>query len=161
MLIGRYSWGRSFVVPGENCCFVPTRPKLANGPFLQHESVQNPGVNKKTKPLAFDLRLSPSPSSLRWRSSEFIGANRNWRALPRVGLTAMKMGYARVSTDDQNLGLQHDALRVAGCDQIYDDQGVSGAVIERDGLSRALAEVGTGDVLVVGNLTASAVRSGS
>ena len=34
----------------------------------------------------------------------------------------MKIGYARVSTDDQNLDLQRDALRLAGCDKIINTQ---------------------------------------
>ena len=61
----------------------------------------------------------------------------------------MKIGYARVSTDEQNLGLQRDALEAAGCAVIYQDEGISGIVIERDGLSQALAALGAGDTLVV------------
>ncbi|HEX7647418.1 MAG TPA: recombinase family protein, partial [Noviherbaspirillum sp.] len=38
----------------------------------------------------------------------------------------MKIGYARVSSDDQNLALQRDALAAAGCEVIHEDQGVSG-----------------------------------
>jgi DNA invertase Pin-like site-specific DNA recombinase len=64
----------------------------------------------------------------------------------------MKIGYARVSTDDQNLGLQMDALNKAGCERIFTDQGVSGATIEREGLSQAIAAVGKGDVLIVWKL---------
>ncbi|SOD41833.1 recombinase family protein [Nitrosovibrio sp. Nv4] len=64
----------------------------------------------------------------------------------------MKIGYARVSTDDQNLDLQMDALNKAGCERIFTDQGVSGATIEREGLSQAIAAVGKGDVLVVWKL---------
>lgn len=64
----------------------------------------------------------------------------------------MKIGYARVSTDDQNLALQLDALKQAGCVRVFTDQGVSGAAIERDGLSQALASVGAGDTLVVWKL---------
>ncbi|PTQ83158.1 DNA invertase Pin-like site-specific DNA recombinase [Nitrosospira multiformis] len=64
----------------------------------------------------------------------------------------MKIGYARVSTDDQNLDLQLDALGRAGCERIFTDQGVSGATIEREGLSQAIAAVGKGDVLVVWKL---------
>jgi DNA invertase Pin-like site-specific DNA recombinase len=64
----------------------------------------------------------------------------------------MKIGYARVSTDEQNLFLQLDALKAAGCEKIYEDHGVSGAVIARAGLDRLLAETGQGDVLVVWKL---------
>ncbi|SEG16690.1 Site-specific DNA recombinase [Nitrosospira multiformis ATCC 25196] len=64
----------------------------------------------------------------------------------------MKIGYARVSTDDQNLDLQMDALSRVGCERIFTDQGVSGATIEREGLSQAIAAVEKGDVLVVWKL---------
>jgi DNA invertase Pin-like site-specific DNA recombinase len=66
---------------------------------------------------------------------------------------SMKIGYARCSTDEQNLDLQMDALKSAGCEQIFVDQGVSGAKIERDGLSQALEAVMQPDsVLVVWKL---------
>lgn len=64
----------------------------------------------------------------------------------------MKIGYMRVSTDEQNLGLQREALEKAGCDQIFEDRGVSGAVAVRAGLTKALAAVGPGDTLVVWKL---------
>ena len=63
----------------------------------------------------------------------------------------MLVGYARVSTDDQNLDLQHDALKKAGCEQIYEDQ-LSGARAERPGLQQALAYARSGDTLVVWRL---------
>ena len=63
----------------------------------------------------------------------------------------MLVGYARVSTDDQNLNLQHDALKKAGCEQIYEDQ-LSGAKAERPGLQQALAYARSGDTLVVWRL---------
>ena len=64
----------------------------------------------------------------------------------------MKIGYARCSTDEQNLDLQIDALKAAGCEKIYQDEGVSGAQIEREGLDRLLAEIGDCDTLTVWKL---------
>jgi DNA invertase Pin-like site-specific DNA recombinase len=63
----------------------------------------------------------------------------------------MLIGYARVSTDDQNLNLQRDALKQAGCTKIYEDR-LSGAAVARPGLSRALEVARAGDVLVVWRL---------
>jgi DNA invertase Pin-like site-specific DNA recombinase len=51
---------------------------------------------------------------------------------------AMKVGYARVSTDDQSVALQRDALHGAACAAIYEDHGLSGTTRARPGLSRAL-----------------------
>jgi DNA invertase Pin-like site-specific DNA recombinase len=48
----------------------------------------------------------------------------------------MKIGDARVSTDEQNLALQRDALEAAGCAVIYRDEGISGITIERTGWRR-------------------------
>lgn len=61
------------------------------------------------------------------------------------------IGYARVSTAEQNLALQTDALHKAGCTRIFEDT-VSGAKAERAGLSAALAYVREGDTLVVWRL---------
>lgn len=63
-----------------------------------------------------------------------------------------RVGYARVSTDDQNLDLQLDALRAAGCASLFSDHGVSGAKAEREGLTAALAALRGGDTLVVWKL---------
>lgn len=62
------------------------------------------------------------------------------------------VGYARVSTEEQLLDLQRDALRAVGCVEVLEDRGVSGAARERPGLARALAACGPGDVLVVWRL---------
>lgn len=66
-------------------------------------------------------------------------------------MIAMKVGYARVSTDDQNLSLQIDALERAGCEKIWRDQ-ISGAKTERPGLQEALTYLRPGDTLVVWRL---------
>lgn len=63
----------------------------------------------------------------------------------------MLIGYARVSTDDQNLNLQHDALKNAGCEKIFDDQ-ITGSKIQRPGLDAMLEFARTGDVIVVWRL---------
>ena len=61
----------------------------------------------------------------------------------------MRIGYVRVSDDDQTENLQIDALLAAGCDTIYGDHGVSGSVIKRKGLDDVLAALSEGDTLVV------------
>jgi DNA invertase Pin-like site-specific DNA recombinase len=63
----------------------------------------------------------------------------------------MLIGYARVSTADQTLALQQDALNKAGCDQIYTDT-ASGSAAERSGLEQALSHLRKGDTLVVWRL---------
>ena len=61
----------------------------------------------------------------------------------------MQIGYARVSTEDQNSNLQLDALEAAGCDQIFKDEGISGAATNRPGLDGALSNLQAGNVLTV------------
>jgi DNA invertase Pin-like site-specific DNA recombinase len=63
----------------------------------------------------------------------------------------MLIGYARVSTHDQTLILQQDALQKAGCDRIFTDT-ASGAKTEGSGLDEALKYVRKGDPLVVWRL---------
>jgi DNA invertase Pin-like site-specific DNA recombinase len=60
----------------------------------------------------------------------------------------MLLGYARVSTDDQDLTLQRTALREAGCRRVYEEK-VSGAKRDRPQLARLLDQVREGDVVVV------------
>src|SRR5437588_483761 len=62
-----------------------------------------------------------------------------------------RTGYARVSTDDQDLSLQLDTLTAAGCEKIFRDT-ASGAKVERAGLRQALEYVRAGDTLVVWRL---------
>src|SRR5690349_20659985 len=63
----------------------------------------------------------------------------------------MLIGYARVSTQEQTLALQQDALQKAGCSKVFTDT-ISGATQERLGLSQALEFVRAGDTLVVWKL---------
>src|SRR5437763_7679322 len=63
----------------------------------------------------------------------------------------MLIGYARVSTSDQTLNLQRDALEKIGCSKIFTDT-ISGATTERQGLDEALDYVREGDTLVVWRL---------
>lgn len=63
----------------------------------------------------------------------------------------MQIGYARVSTDDQDLKLQIDALQQSGCVQIFSDK-ISGTRVKRPGLDDALSHVRKGDTLAVWKL---------
>ena len=63
----------------------------------------------------------------------------------------MNIGYARVSTQDQNLDLQNDALKAAGCENIYTDK-MSGSKKNRPGLEEILGFIRKGDTLVVWRL---------
>lgn len=63
----------------------------------------------------------------------------------------MQIGYARVSTDDQHLELQVDALEKAGCEQIFTDK-ISGTRANRPGLDDALSYIRKGDTLAVWKL---------
>lgn len=60
----------------------------------------------------------------------------------------MKIGYARVSTKDQKLDLQIDALKRAGCEKIFSDV-ISGASTERPNLDAMLAQCRAGDTVVI------------
>jgi DNA invertase Pin-like site-specific DNA recombinase len=60
----------------------------------------------------------------------------------------MLIGYARVSTDDQNLDLQRDALQQAGCERVFEDT-ASGAKAERIGLVALMEILRAGDTVVI------------
>jgi DNA invertase Pin-like site-specific DNA recombinase len=66
-------------------------------------------------------------------------------------VTKTRIGYARVSTTDQDPALQVDALQAAGCDRVFIEQ-ASGSLRERPELSRALDYLREGDSLVVWRL---------
>lgn len=63
----------------------------------------------------------------------------------------MKIGYARVSTSDQDPQLQTDALNSAGCEKIFDDV-ASGAKDDRPQLAKAIEQLRRGDTLIVWRL---------
>ena len=63
----------------------------------------------------------------------------------------MLIGYARVSTEDQDLTLQQAALKGVGCQRIYEEK-ISGAKRDRPELNRLLDQLRVGDVVVVSRL---------
>lgn len=63
-----------------------------------------------------------------------------------------RVGYGRVSTKDQHVASQQDALRQAGCDPIFIDEGVSGVKASRPELDKAIAYLRKDDVLVITRL---------
>ncbi len=65
--------------------------------------------------------------------------------------TSMKIGYSRVSTDDQSLDLQKDALKKADCEKFFDDR-ISGSKSKRPGLDTLLEFARPSDTLVVWRL---------
>jgi len=71
-----------------------------------------------------------------------------------VPVTGLKIGYARVSTDDQDLTAQRDALAALGVapDRTYVDHGLTGTNRDRPGLREAMAACRAGDALVVTKL---------
>ena len=61
----------------------------------------------------------------------------------------MRIGYVRVSDNEQTEALQIDALNAVGCDVVYGDHGVSGSIRSRKGLSDVLDALQAGDTLIV------------
>ena len=64
---------------------------------------------------------------------------------------AFSLGYARISTQDQSLDLQTDALKKAGCTEFFEDV-ISGSKSKRDGLDHLLKYVRSGDTVIVWKL---------
>lgn len=69
--------------------------------------------------------------------------------LPQIAGEGRRIGYARVSTADQKLRMQMDALQSVPCDRIFTDHGVSGVKARRPGLDALLAHIMAGDTVVV------------
>src|SRR4051794_18237435 len=101
-----------------------------------------------------EARSARAASSSKRRQSPTRQVARS-AATPRPGedrsSKGMLLGYARVSTADQNLALQRDALTEAGCQKIFTEQ-MSGAVTDRPALHEALAFARGGDTLIVWKL---------
>ncbi len=68
---------------------------------------------------------------------------------PILGAQGRHIGYARVSTKDQKLRMQRDALTDVACEKIFEDHGVSGSKASRSGLDAMLKELRCGDTVVV------------
>jgi len=68
---------------------------------------------------------------------------------PSIEAPGRRIGYARVSTKDQKLRMQLDALRDIACEKIFEDHGVSGSKSNRAGLDAMLDELHAGDTVVV------------
>ena len=103
-----------------------------------------PTKKPKATPTRPKLRRRPDPSKKAPAKPK----------LRRDGVTpakSMLIGYARVSTLDQNLALQRDALTDAGCGKIFIEQ-MSGAVTERPALRDALEFARSGDTIIVWKL---------
>ena len=78
------------------------------------------------------------------RKRSFMSTRGEWNSMAKVG-------YARVSTEDQRLDLQLAALRKV-CDRVVEDQGVSGSTNKRPGLISVLRSLKPGDTLIVWRL---------
>ena len=86
--------------------------RLADGLFLPYEEHADKGY--ENGPLCYSQLSNDKPLFL-------LGLNCFKRGAQKK---TMKIGYARVSTDEQNLDLQRRALEAAGCEQIFEDYGV-------------------------------------
>lgn len=81
----------------------------------------------------FEPRRRPQPMSI-------------W---PIIDAPGRRIGYARVSTKDQKLRMQRDALCDVACEKVFEDHGVSGSKASRQGLDAMLEELREGDTVVV------------
>ncbi len=116
---------------------VPLRGRIAEshkGQFVRPRRKGPMTSEKQRKRLPLQAKRGVSPTPV---------------APPPTG--GRRVGYVRVSTCEQNTDLQYDALTKAGCDPIYEDR-ITGVSLMRDGLDRALADIGKGDRLIVWRL---------
>lgn len=71
------------------------------------------------------------------------------RVWPEIEAPGRRIGYARVSTKDQKLRMQRDALADVACEKVFEDHGVSGSKASRARLDRMLSVLSEGDTVVV------------
>jgi DNA invertase Pin-like site-specific DNA recombinase len=109
-----------------------------------HPDFAAPDARKRTTKLVCEISVPNASTGVGFRGT-------NAPTHTHGGDTDMLIGYARVSTTDQHLSLQTDALHAAGCEQLYTDT-VSGATVDRPGLTAALSTCRSGDTLVVWKL---------
>jgi Resolvase, N terminal domain len=99
-------------------------------------------------------RLDQSPNGPEWRSRSHARNQRlnlAWEMVSDTSRWGHLLGYARVSTFDQNPNLQRDALKAAGCFRIFTDK-ASGTLDNRKELAKVLDQLRPGDTLVVRRL---------
>lgn len=111
-------------------------------------------VRRGTVPAMTNMTGPAAPPRHQGRSGSTTPGNN-----PRQNLDGSKhssagslIGYCRVSTSEQNLDRQLDALREAGCDRIFEDHGVSGMRGRRPGLDACLDFLRDDDTLVIQSL---------
>ena len=111
---------------------------IQDGQESAHSDCQNP-EGEATWPSGRTLRFCQRETPMELRPPPLSPAKRGGRVI----------GYARVSTTDQRLDMQLDALTRARCSKVFFDHGVSGAKAARPGLDQGLAYVHPGDTFVV------------
>jgi Resolvase, N terminal domain len=116
-------------------------PEQAFQRVQQWRGVRNRDGQKRSFFSSDRHAVSPAAQPL----SRRITTNKNRLAMANVG-------YARVSTEEQNLDMQRFALRAGGCERIFEDLGVSAIAERRLGFDAALETLKPGDVFVVWKL---------
>ncbi len=106
----------------------------------------------RSEPVAQTLR-SVAASDLRVSTLADAGHKPRQKSDDTTPEFRQRIGYARVSTGDQDVARQVTELTSAGCSRVFTDEGVSGVKMARPGLSEALDFLRQGDTLVVNELS--------
>ena len=114
-------------------------------------SASRNGVPKRVEPKSVKNKARESAQDAR-KPNRMNSASSEKRTRHAASPAGRLVGYARVSTDGQTTRTQIDALRAAGCDDVYTDDATSGTTTVRDGLDAALDALLQGDTLVVTRL---------